>query len=219
MELNTLEARGSMKEDSQWAYKWMVFVGLIIIFFFWSIIVTAQSGKEYYHIISVNNLFRPLGWTPPNTIPKYQLIGTWIGTNTKEKVAYVRNVRTNKIYRLGIGDTINGNTVDHIKQNEVQMNTGEKYESPTLQFLNFSTSRRSSKRSSSSSSRSKANTDKTEKEKEEQTKTSRTERRSGRANRVNWESQIQRFQNASAGERQQMIEQFRSMRRRRRNND
>ena len=208
-----------MKDDSQWAYKWMVFIGLIVIFFFWSIIVTAQSGKEYYQIIYTNNLFRPLGWTPPNTTPKYQLIGTWISTNTKKKVAYVRNIRTNKIYRLAIGDTINGNTIDYIRQNEIQMNTGEKYESPTMQFLNFSTSRRSSKRSSTNSSGSKANTNEATKEKKEQTKASRTERRTGRTNRVNWESQIQRFQNASPGERQKMIEQFRSMRGRRRNNE
>ena len=216
MPLNIMEERGNMNNDSQWAYKWMVFIGLIIIFFFWSIIVTAQSNIEYYQIITINNLFRPLGWTPPNTTPKYQLIGTWIGTNTKEKVAYVRDVRTNKIYRLAIGDTINGNTIDYIRQNEIQMITGEKYESPTLQFLNFSTSRRSSKRSSSSSSRSKTNTNETTKEKKEQTKATRTERRSGRTNRINWESQIKRFQNASPGDQQKMIEQFRN--RRRRNN-
>ena len=219
MPLNIMEERGNMNNDSQWAYKWMVFIGLIIIFFFWSIIVTAQSNIEYYQIITINNLFRPLGWTPPITTPKYQLIGTWIGTNTKEKVAYVRDVRTNKIYRLAIGDTINGNTINNIKQNEVQMNTGERYESPTLQFLNFSTSRRSSKRSSTNSSGSENVTNKTKKEKEKQTKVSRTERQSGRTNRSNWESQIQRFQNASPGERQKMIEQFRRMRRRRRNND
>ena len=117
---------------------------------------------------------------------------------------------------MGIGDTINGNTIDYIRQNEIQVNTGEKYESPTLQFLNFSTSRRSSKRSSSSSSRSKTNTNETTKEKKEQTKATRTERRSGRTNRINWESQIKRFQNASPGDQQKMIEQFRN--RRRRNN-
>ena len=216
MQLNTLEVGDSMKDDSQWAYKWMVFIGLIVIFFFWSIIVTAQTGKEYYQIISTNNLFRPLGWEPPNLTPKYELIGTWIGTNKGIRIAYVRNIRTNKIYRLGIGDTINGNTIDYIRQNEIQMITGEKYESPTLQFLNFSTSRRSSRRSSSSSSRSKTNTNETTKEKKEQTKATRTERRSGRTNRINWESQIKRFQNASPGDQQKMIEQFRN--RRRRNN-
>ena len=109
-----------MKDDSQWAYKWMVFIGLLVIFFFWSIIINAQV--EYYNIITTNNLFRPLGWTLPKTTPKYQLIGTWISVNSKERVAYVRNVRTNKIDRLAIGDIINNNTIVHIKQNEIQMN-------------------------------------------------------------------------------------------------
>ena len=210
---STLEVKGSMKDDgSQWAYKWMVVIGLIVIFFFWSVIVTAQSGIEYYKVITANNLFRPLGWKPPNITPKYELIGTWISINTKTKVAYVRNIRTNKIYRLGVGDTINGSVINNIKQNEVQMNTGGNYESPTLQFLNFSTSRRSSKRSSPSSSRNKTNTNQTTEKKEEQATSSSITRRSGRTGGANWESQIQRFQNASPGERQQMIEQFRNMR-------
>ena len=216
MLLNTLEARDNMRnDDSLWAYKWIVFIGLIVIFFFWTVIVTAQSGVEYYKVITNNNLFRPLGWKPPNLTPKFELIGTWIGTNKDIRVAYVRNIRTNQIYRLGIGDTINGVPINNIEQNEVQMKTGGNYESPTLQFLNFSTSRRSTKRSSTGSSRSKTNT---EKEKEKTT-TSKTERRSGRTGGANWETQIKRFQNASAGERQQMIEQFRNMRRRRRNNE
>ncbi len=201
-----------MKDDSQWAYKWMVFIGLLVIFFFWSIIINAQV--EYYNIITTNNLFRPLGWTLPKTTPKYQLIGTWISVNSKERVAYVRNVRTNKIDRLAIGDIINNNTIVHIKQNEIQMNTGKKYKNPTLQFLNFSTSKRSSKRTSTNNSRSKANT----KKEEEKDTTSKTERRSRRTGRVNWESQIKKFQNASPEDQQKMIEEFRSTRRRRRNN-
>jgi hypothetical protein len=180
--------------------------------FLWTAIATAQSDIEYYKIITTNNLFRPLGWKPPDLTPKYELIGTWISVNTKTRVAYVRNIRTNQIYRLGIGDTINGSVINNIKQNEVQMNGGKNYESPTMQFLNFSTGRRSSKRSSTGSSRSKTNTNQTTKEEEKQTTTSRTTRRSGRTGGANWESQVQRFQNASPGERQQMIEQFRSMR-------
>ena len=212
MLLNITEEEDNMKDDSQWAYKWMVFIGLLVIFFFWSIIINAQV--EYYNIITTNNLFRPLGWTLPKTTPKYQLIGTWISVNSKERVAYVRNVRTNKIDRLAIGDIINNNTIVHIKQNEIQMNTGKKYKNPTLQFLNFSTSKRSSKRTSTNNSRSKANT----KKEEEKDTTSKTERRSRRTGRVNWESQIKKFQNASPEDQQKMIEEFRSTRRRRRNN-
>ena len=198
--------------DRLWAYKWIVIVGLIILLFLWCSVVTAQSGIEYYEVITTNNLFRPLGWKVPDLTPKFELIGTWISVNKNVKVAYVRNIRTNQIRRLAIGDTINGNVINNIEQNEVQMKTGGNYESPTLQFLNFSTGRRSTKRSSTSSSRSKTNTNQTTEKKKEETTTSRTTRRSGRTGGANWESQIQRFQNASSGERQQMIEQFRSMR-------
>ena len=204
-------------DEEQSAYRWMAIIGLIIILFLWTTIVNAQSDIEYYKIITTNNLFRPLGWKPPNLTPKYELIGTWISVNTKIRVAYVRNIRTNQIDRLGIGDTINGSVINNIKQNEVQMNGGKKYESPTMQFLNFSTSRRSSKRSSTGSSRSKTNTNQTTKEEEKQTTTPRTTRRSRRTGGANWESQVQRFQNASPEDRQKMIEQFRSMRGRRRN--
>ena len=210
--LKTTYKRNEDEDDRLWAYKWIVIVGLIVILFFWCAIVHPQSGIEYYKIITTNNLFRPLGWKAPDLTPKYELIGTWISVNTKTRVAYVRDIRTNKIYRLGIGDTINGSVINNIKQNEIQMNEGKKYESPTMQFLNFSTGRRSTKRSSTSSSRSKTNTNQTTKEEEKQTTTSRTTRRSGRTGGANWEAQAQRFQNASPGERQQMIEQFRSMR-------
>ena len=198
--------------DKVWSYKVMVMIGLIILLFLLTTMVNSQSGIEYYKIITTNNLFRPLGWKAPDPTPKYELIGTWISVNTKTKVAYVRNIRTNKIHRLGIGDTINDSIINNIKQNEVQMKTGENYESPTMQFLNFSTGRRSSKRSSTRSTGSKANTNQTTKEEEKQTTTSSTTRRSGRTGGANWEAQAQRFQNASPGERQQMIEQFRSMR-------
>ena len=198
--------------DRLWSYKMMVMIGLIIILLLLTTIVHAQSGIEYYKIITTNNLFRPLGWKPPNLTPKYELIGTWIGINTKTRVAYVRDTRTNQIHRLGIGDDLNGNIINNIKRNALEMNGGKNYESPAMQFLNFSTGRRSSKRSSTSSSGSKANTNQTTKEKEKQTTTPRTTRRSGRTGGANWESQVQRFQNASPEDRQKMIEEFRSMR-------
>ena len=210
--MKTSYKRNETDNDRLWAYKWLVIIGVLIIMFFWATIVHPQSGIEYYKIITTNNLFRPLGWKPPDLTPKYELIGTWISINTKTRVAYVRDTRTNQIHRMGIGDNLNGVVINNIKRNALEMNGGKNYESPTMQFLNFSTSRRSSKRSSTSGSGSKTNTNQTTKEKEEQTTTSRTTRRSGRTGGANWEAQAQRFQNASPGERQQMIEQFRSMR-------
>ena len=210
--MKTSYKRNETDNDKLWAYKWIVIIGVLIIMFFWATRVHPQSGIEYYKVITTNNLFRPLGWKPPNLTPKYELIGTWISVNKKTRIAYVRDTRTNQIQRMGIGDNLNGVVINNIKRNALEMNGGKKYESPTMQFLNFSTSRRSSKRSPTSSSGSKTNTNQTTKEEKEQTTTSRTTRRSGRTGGANWESQVQRFQNASPGDRQQMIEQFRSMR-------
>ena len=210
--MKTNYKRNETDNDKLWAYKWIVIIGVLIIMFFWATRVHPQSGIEYYKVITTNNLFRPLGWKPPNLTPKYELIGTWISVNKKTRIAYVRDTRTNQIQRMGIGDNLNGVVINNIKRNALEMNGGKKYESPTMQFLNFSTSRRSSKRSPTSSSGSKTNTNQTTKEEKEQTTTSRTTRRSGRTGGANWESQVQRFQNASPGDRQQMIEQFRSMR-------
>ena len=82
------------------SYWWIVAIGLLIIFFFWSAIISAQE-KEYYDIIWQNNLFRELGWKPPNLKPKFELIGTLVGE--KIRIAYVRNIKSNKISRLGVG--------------------------------------------------------------------------------------------------------------------
>ena len=210
--MKTTYKRNETDNDRLWAYKWIVIIGVIIIMFLWATIVHPQSGIEYYKIITTNNLFRPLGWKPPNLTPNYELIGTWISINGKTRIAYVRNTRTSQIHRMAIGDNLNGVVINNIKRNALEMNGGEKYESPAMQFLNFSTVKRSSKRSSTSSRESKINTNQTTKEKEEQTTTSRATRRSGRTGGANWESQVQRFQNASPEDRQQMIEQFRSMR-------
>ena len=210
--MKTNYKRNESDNDRLWVYKWIVIIGVLIIMFFWTTIVHPQSGIEYYKIITTNNLFRPLGWKPPDLTPKYELVGTWISVNKETKVAYVRDTRTNQIYRMGNSDALNDSIINNIKRNALEMNGGKKYESPTMQFLNFSTGRRSPKRSSTGSSRSKTNTNQTTKEEEKQTTTSSTTRRSGRTGGANWEAQAQRFQNASPGERQQMIEQFRSMR-------
>merc|ERR1712169_141934 len=44
--------------------------------------IPTESGEEYYKVIVDNNLFRPLGWRPPNNKPRYTLIGTWISSNS-----------------------------------------------------------------------------------------------------------------------------------------
>ena len=80
-------------------------------------LISFSQGPEHYKVITQNNLFRPLGWVKPIEISKIKLIGTWVGVNGEPKIAYVKNIRNNKISRLGIGSNYNGDMVLHISRN------------------------------------------------------------------------------------------------------
>ena len=182
------------------SYWWIVAIGLLIIFFFWSAIISAQE-KEYYDIIWQNNLFRELGWKPPNLKPKFELIGTLVGE--KIRIAYVRNIKSNKISRLGVGSNFNGDVVVYIKSNSMEMKKGELYELPPISFLNTNGRNRNTKRRSSNSV---------------QRELSTKERNGGvdsKTLQTNTRSIQRRWENTSPEERIRLIEQFRNMRGRR----
>ena len=71
-----------------------------------------RDGYAYYGPISVNNLFRPLGWKKPDSSPKYELLATVIGENYSK--AYIRDVRNDRDYFVSIGDNIDGSVVQKI---------------------------------------------------------------------------------------------------------
>ena len=185
------------------SYWWIVAIGLLIIFFFWRAIISAKE-KEYYDIIWQNNLFRELGWKPPNLKPKFELIGTLVGE--KIRIAYVRNIKSNKISRLGVGSNFNGDVVVYIKSNSMEMKKGELYELPPISFLNTNGRNRNTKRRSSNSV---------------QRELSTKERKEGdggvdsKTLQTNTRSIQRRWENTSPEERIRLIEQFRNMRGRR----
>ncbi|MDE0014549.1 MAG: hypothetical protein OXU51_00060 [Candidatus Poribacteria bacterium] len=49
-----------------------------------------EVSETYYRTIIDNNLFRPLGWTPPQPIEPYRLLGTKLArdANTPHKPFY-----------------------------------------------------------------------------------------------------------------------------------
>ena len=58
-----------------------------------------------------NNLFRPLGWTPPRPIEPYRLLGTIIPTDAKTPPkAVIQNIVRNQTHIVTIGDTLDSNT-------------------------------------------------------------------------------------------------------------
>ena len=93
---------------------------------------------SYYQSIIDYNLFRPLGWRPPDTSPKYELIATKILSKGSSK-ALIKETRSNQTYYVGIGDQIQGAKVENIGDNQASLNSGGKPISLLgggLQFLN-----------------------------------------------------------------------------------
>ena len=71
---------------------------------------TFQDTKLYRTIID-NDLFRPLGWTPPRPRYPYRLLGTLIPRDGKSKAqAILQRTPTGKTYAVTIGDQLDTDT-------------------------------------------------------------------------------------------------------------
>ena len=69
-----------------------------------------STPVSYYQTIIDNNIFRPLGYTPPVQRPQYELIGTITGTHQK---AFILDKLSQKLYTVRVGDKIgNGELID-----------------------------------------------------------------------------------------------------------
>ncbi len=79
----------------------------------------SNDGSDFYSVIVGNNLFRPLGWRPPNKEPEYTFIGTRIDPNGAMTEAYVLERRSNKFYLAQIGDKVGDAVVKGIKEKEI----------------------------------------------------------------------------------------------------
>ena len=76
------------------------------------------ADQAFYKVIVDYSLFRPLGWRPPDTSPKYELIATKIPAVGEAK-ALIKEARSNKIYYVGLGDQLQEAKVDEIVANQV----------------------------------------------------------------------------------------------------
>ena len=100
--------------------------------------ISTESGEEYYKVIVDNNLFRPLGWRPPNNKPRYTLIGTWISSNGVTAKALILEQRSNQTYYVSIGEKVGEATVEGIKSNQVSLDLSgdiKMIKSESIQFL------------------------------------------------------------------------------------
>ena len=166
------------------------------------------NGYDYYKPITENFLFRPLGWTKPDSSPRYELIGTIIGKDFAR--GYIKNVRDNTTIVAEIGTVLgDGTTVAGILRNKVRIEGGKELVAGSIEFLNLAQKRRrSGKTGTVSTTDSTTVPSKTSGEHTQETETVRQRTRSRGGGQ--WQAQIEQFQNASPEDRQRMIQEFRT---------
>ena len=84
------------------------------------------ENATFYKTIIDHNLFRPLGWTPPNNEPAYSLVGTAVDPNGAISQATLLEKRSNRYHFVTVGTQLGDMTVKDIQAKKVILDkTGE----------------------------------------------------------------------------------------------
>ena len=180
------------------------------------------ENAAFYKTIVDHNLFRPLGWTPPNNEPSYSLIGTAVDPNGAISQATLLEKRSNRYHFVTIGTKVGDMTVKDIQARRVTFDkAGETMTLKTgeLQLLTAKRERggdRSGDRGEGGSER--ADNNNREQNRGNQADAERRrqmEQRERAAQQKMRQEMMEKMKHASAEERREMIEKFRRERGRR----
>jgi len=82
-------------------------------------------SEAYYRTIIDNNLFCPLGWTPPRPSEPYRLLGTVLASDaTTPPQAILQSTAGEKTYIVTLGSNLDANTqVVDIQSKQVTLST------------------------------------------------------------------------------------------------
>ena len=119
------------------------------------------ENEAFYKVIIDNNLFRPLGWTPPDNEPAYSLIGTAVGVDGAVSQATLLEKRSNQYHFVTIGTKLGDLTVKDIQAKQVILDNAGKpmtLKSGELQFLTTSRGREAGKAAQASEGQSEKET-------------------------------------------------------------
>ena len=174
----------------------------------------SKENADFYRTIVDNNIFRPLGWRPPNKEPEYKFIGTSVDEkNGARSEAYVREQRSNKFYMVTIGDKVGDAVVKEISEKEIILDKdGETItlRGGNMQFLKASGSSRSSARSNErTESANNNNSSRSSSDKERAAKEAAEAKRRAEESMRRAQEMRNRFMNASRGDRERMMREFR----------
>ncbi len=175
----------------------------------------SKESPDFYRTIVDNNIFRPLGWRPPNKEPEYKWIGTFVDDKNGAKLeAYVREQRSGKFYMVNIGENVGDAVVKEISEKEIILDKdGETItlRGGNMQFLKASGSSRSSSRSNDRDESANNNNASSSNNREAAAKARAAEEAKRRAQESMRRAQEMRsrFMNASRGDRERMFREIR----------
>ena len=174
------------------------------------------ENAAFYKTIIDHNLFRPLGWTPPNNEPSYSLIGTKaIDGNGAISQATLLEKRSNRYHFVTVGTELDGMTVKDIQSKQVTLDkAGETIRLKTSGFQPLTVKRErgdrggdrgdgGSERANNNNERNRGNQASAERREQAEQR----ERANAEQNRRR--EMMERMRNASPEERRRMIERFR----------
>lgn len=174
------------------------------------------ENEAFYKTIIDNNLFRPLGWTPPNNEPAYSLIGTAVDANGRISQATLLEKRSNRYHFVTIGTKLGDMTVKDIQAKQVILDKAGKpvtLKTGTLQFLTTSRGREGGGGERNEGDSEKADNRQNRSNQMDAAKRREMEMKEQAANQQKWRQEMmEKMKEASADERREMMEQFRRRR-------
>ena len=179
--------------------------------------VNFGENAAFYRTIIDNNLFRPLGWTPPKNEPSYSLKSTAVNANGVISQATLLERRSNRYHFVTIGTELDGMTVKDIQARQITFDkAGETvtFRTGELQLLATKSGRESNRDGgrgeggsenarNNNSGQNRANQVNTERRGQTQRGGSDADQQARRR------EMMERFRNASPAERQELIQRFR----------
>lgn len=175
------------------------------------------ENEAFYKTIIDNNLFRPLGWTPPNNEPAYSLEGTAVNQDGVISQATLLERRSNRYHFVTIGTELDGMTVKDIQAKQIILDKGgETVTFRTGEFRPLTTKRgsgsnRGGERGEGGSERAGNNNNRQNQANQANVERRRQTERGGQdaAQQARRREMMERFRNASGEERRELIQQFR----------
>ena len=179
------------------------------------------ENAAFYKTIVDHNLFRPLGWTPPNNEPSYSLVGTAVDSNGAISQATLLEKRSNRYHFVTIGTKVGDMTVKDIEAKRVTLDkAGEAITLKTgeLQLLTVRRDRggdRGGDRGEGGSEKAGNNEGQNRANQSDAEKRRQMEQKGRAAEQKMRQQMMEKMRHASEEERREMIEKFRRERGRR----